>query len=205
MKTVKQNIKMLCILIPIILFTGCGLSSYNYPRRYIIKKQMKDYAGDGTMKYYSGAFLGSPGVEITFEELSLTQKFSRTYKLVNLPVTKRSYAACFYVEPSPPIEYINDERRLNTKAILRMKLLFNSASNSTVLFDFKEPLSSELWSWENGYSAYYFNQFAQPPNAISDFEVKINNNSYLLYVEYDPNGTPIGTSGCFRVSSGGYK
>ena len=199
MKTIIQNSKFLYFLIFLIAILGCGTM-----RSYSIKKQVKNYSGNGTIKYIPSTFLGCPGVELKFESISLTQRFSRLYQLVNLPVTKRTYWIIFNVQPSPTIKYSDFGRELNTKTTLRMKLLINSKTNSTVLFDFYEPLSSESWFWGES-STFYFNQLSELPNNTSGFEVEDSKNSYSLYVEYDPKGTPIGTSGYFRIRSGGYK
>ena len=199
MKTIIRNSKFLYLLIFFITISGC-----NAMRSYSIKNQITNYTGDGTIKYIPGTFLGCPGVELKFESISLTQKFSQLYQLVNLPVTKRTYWIIFNIQPPPTIKYSDFGRELNTKATLRMKLLINSKTNSTVLFDCHAPLSSELWFW-GGSSAFYFNQLSELPNNTSGFEVTNDKNSYTLYVEYDPNGTPVGTSGYFSVSSGGYK
>ena len=172
-------------------------------RSYSIKKQVKNYSGNGTIKYIPSTFLGCPGVEIKIESISLTQKFSRSYQLVNLPVTKRTYWIWFEIISPPLIKYV-ENGKVNTKATLRMKLFVNSNSNSTVLFDFYGSLSSELWSCGND-SIAYFDQFAESNDEFSAFEVTNDKNSYTLYVEYDPKGTPIGTSGYFRIRSGGYK
>ena len=198
MKTIIQNSKFLYLLIFFITISGC-----NVMKSYSIKNQVKNYTGDGTIKYIPSTFLGCPGVELKFEPISLTKKFSQSYQLVNLPVTKRTYWINFEVRQLLLIKYV-ENGEVNTKATLKMKLLDNSETNSTVIFDLHSPIFSGLWSCGND-SIAYFNQFAESNDEFSAFEVTNNKNSYTLYVEYDPKGTPIGTSGYFRISSGGYK
>jgi hypothetical protein len=163
---IRLNKIAIIIVIGTILMSGCE------------QIDITKYKGDGTIALSGNKFF-YPGFKIEFDQIDLSRKFSKQYKLIDCPEIDKGYAIGLYAQSKDT----NFEDKLN--GILRMQL---SNKNGTIF-----NVSSDIKNWRKSivsfddYEEYFIYYYDNNKSTIFEMKDLKNIKSMTLFVDFTPN------------------
>lgn len=152
--------------------------------------KIKQYAGDGNIQTFEA---WGKGVRIDFAPLSLSEPFTKTYRMENIPVIFQEYNLYLVVNSSEMIRWPRPEATISIE-------LSNKAGD----IYFKTNTKFSDWTWTNGHggNAFYLLQRNVPEHSLSPSP----DSEYFLNISYTPDREHfIPNTAFFRFTAGGLK